>query len=975
MGLSIAPIVGRVQELELLDGALSDLSRGLWTAVELVGEPGIGKTRLLDELTRRADRRGALVLSGSASELERDLPFWVFVSALDDYVRGLDPRVLDVLEAEDRAELAHVLPALLGLVPSTVEPVAPQRYRTHRAVRALLERVAATRPLVLILDDLHWADPASVELLGALLLRPPQAAVLVALARRPDRPQERLTAELDRAHGAKILARVGLGALTRSEADELLGSSISGAVASALYGESGGNPFYLEQLARAPGRVLADPGAAPRLSPNLDVPPAVAATLAEELALLPETSHLVLRGAAVVGDPFEPELAAAAAGVSETIALAAVDELTRFTLVRRTDVPRRFRFRHPLVRRAVYDAAPAGWRLSAHERSAAALASRGASAAERAHHVERAARKGDQGAVSTLREAGEATAHRAPESAARWFSGALRLLRDDAPVEDRVELLLARAQALAGCGHFTEGYAALLESIDLVPAEALALRVRLTTACAGMEHLLGHHAMAHNRLAAALDSLQDTASPEAAALMMELAVDGVYRLEFSQIAAQAGQALDTARPLGNQALVATAAAARAWGTALGGFVPAAQAYHSEAAALVDDLSDHELALRLDSAVHLAGAELYLDLFDSAGGHAERVIAVARATGQPAFIPFAFMILAWVRMLRGELADGAETLDGAIEESRLLGNSQSLAGLLLNRSLTALAEGDLQLAVATARESVQLTGGMDDGLIPAAATLSLAAALLESGDPGLGEAVDLMVRRCGGPGLPSMPGGSFRAKWLELLTRCWLALDRRADAERAAAHAQAIVAPMGGLHMAAAMAERAAAAVALDGCDPHEAARRALASASAADQVGIPVEAALSRILAGRALASADQGDRAVVELEHAAAALRASGASRYRDAAELELRRLGRHVHRRTARGATGAGGVQSLTRREREVADLVVDRRTNAEIAEALFLSPKTVETHLRHIFHKLDVTSRATVARAIESTLRHPG
>src|SRR5919112_1907835 len=327
MGLSIAPIVGRVQELELLDGALSDLSRGLWTAVELVGEPGIGKTRLLDELTRRADRRGALVLSGSASELERDLPFWVFVSALDDYVRGLDPRVLDVLEAEDRAELAHVLPALLGLVPSTVEPVAPQRYRTHRAVRALLERVAATRPLVLILDDLHWADPASVELLGALLLRPPQAAVLVALARRPDRPQERLTAELDRAHGAKILARVGLGALTRSEADELLGSSISGAVASALYGESGGNPFYLEQLARAPGRVLADPGAAPRLSPNLDVPPAVAATLAEELALLPETSHLVLRGAAVVGDPFEPELAAAAAGVSEVTALAAVDEL------------------------------------------------------------------------------------------------------------------------------------------------------------------------------------------------------------------------------------------------------------------------------------------------------------------------------------------------------------------------------------------------------------------------------------------------------------------------------------------------------------------------------------------------------------------------------------------------------------------------------------------------------------------------
>ena len=94
--------------------------------------------------------------------------------------------------------------------------------------------------------------------------------------------------------------------------------------------------------------------------------------------------------------------------------------------------------------------------------------------------------------------------------------------------------------------------------------------------------------------------------------------------------------------------------------------------------------------------------------------------MARATGQPAFIPFAFMLLAWVRMLRGELADGAETLDAAIEESRLLGNDQSLAGLILNRSLTALAAGDLELAVSTAREAVDLTRDMDAGLVPAAA---------------------------------------------------------------------------------------------------------------------------------------------------------------------------------------------------------------------------------------------------------------
>ena len=186
MGLSAAPLVGRVAELAHLEHALSEVTRGRWGALDLVGEPGIGKTRLLEELRDHADRRGALVLSGSGSELERDLPFWVFVNALDDFVRALDPRLLEQLDGEVRADLAHVLPALVGRETGRTAPLAHERYRTHRAVRELLERLTATRPLVLILDDLHWADPASVELIGSLLRRPPDAAVLVALALRPD---------------------------------------------------------------------------------------------------------------------------------------------------------------------------------------------------------------------------------------------------------------------------------------------------------------------------------------------------------------------------------------------------------------------------------------------------------------------------------------------------------------------------------------------------------------------------------------------------------------------------------------------------------------------------------------------------------------------------------------------------------------------------------------------------------------------
>ena len=303
--------------------------------------------------------------------------------------------------------------------------------------------------------------------------------------------------------------------------------------------------------------------------------------------------------------------------------------------------------------------------------------------------------------------------------------------------------------------------------------------------------------------------------------------------------------------------------------------------------MVDGLSDQDLAQRLDSAIHLAGAELYLDRFVESGVHAERVVSVARATGQPAFVPFAFMLLAWVRMLRGDLADGAETLDEAIEEARLLGNDQSLAGLLLNRSLTALATGDLVLAVRTAREAVDLTREADAGLIPSAATLALCGALLESGDPGLEDAVALMVNRCGGPALPFMPGGSFRAKWLELLTRSSLALDRQGDAERAAACAEEVAVSMGRLRMATAMAERARAAVDLETGNLPQAARRALTSAAAADEVGIPVEAALSRSLAGHALTRIGEPDRAAAEFTTAAAALDACGARRYRDAAEL----------------------------------------------------------------------------------------
>ena len=132
------------------------------------------------------------------------------------------------------------------------------------------------------------------------------------------------------------------------------------------------------------------------------------------------------------------------------------------------------------------------------------------------------------------------------------------------------------AAALAATGQFADGHRALLESIELVPEESVALRVRLTTACAGVEHLMGRHEQAHARLATALRSLPDSDAPEAVALMIELAVDGFYRMDYESMRRWAGRALTAARPLGDRPLTAAAVAVLAQAHALTGAIAEAE---------------------------------------------------------------------------------------------------------------------------------------------------------------------------------------------------------------------------------------------------------------------------------------------------------------------------------------------------------------------------------------------------------------
>jgi ATP/maltotriose-dependent transcriptional regulator MalT len=958
--------VGRADEVACLERILDELDRGCPGAIEVAGEPGIGKSRLLKEFAARAGARGYLVLSGAASEFEYDLPFSVFVDALDEYVAGLEPDRLAALGDAVQAELAHVFPSLSALAAGHEVALQAERYRSHRAVRALLEHLAHTLPLVLVLDDFHWADSASVELLGALLRRQPAAAVLTAVALRPRQTPERLAITLERAHRSAAVTRVGLGALTLDEARQFLGERFDVARAALLYQESGGNPFYLEQLARSPPRAPQFTAAPEATLTGLDVPAAVAASLAEEFTLLSDAGRLVLEGAAVAGDPFEPELAAAAAATSEAAGLHAVDELLGLDLIRTTDVPRRFRFRHPLIRRAVYEATAAGWRLGAHERCAEALTARGASAAARAHHVERSGRQGDLAAVAVLREAGEATARLAPESAARWFGGALRLLPQTAPAEDRVELLLARSWALAAAGRFTDSHEAALEAVALVPGQPSPLNTNVATACASVERFLGRYEHAHARLVRALRLLPEPASVERAELLIELTLNEWYRSRYEAMRDWAVPAVGAAKETGDAALIAAAAVMPAFADAMTGPAEAARSRRAQAAALVDELTDDELSLRPDAAGWLAIAEVYLDLYAEADAHASRALRLARLGGQGDPLHRLYPVLPRVWYVRGKLAEAAELLDGAIEAARLLGSPPALAGNLFNRSVVALAADEVDIALATAEESVELARDLDEGFVTAWAAARLAAVLFETGQPG--RAIELLLGRAGGEELALIPGG-WRAYWLELLTRCWLALGRPSEAGRAAAGAEVMAAAVQ-LPLAATWAGRAVAAVALDAGDAALAAERALASADAADAAGAPIEAALSRMIAGRALAETGEKDHAVAELQRAAAELDACGACRYRQSAERELGKLGHRPHRRTRPGKGNGAGIESLTGRELQVAHLVVDRKTNSQIAAELFLSQKTVETHLRNIFHKMDVTTRADLARAVERT-----
>ena len=454
------PLVGRDTELAVLRQELAAARAGGGRVVAIAGEPGIGKTRIVDEAAAEAGARGAAVVRGRADEESRAYGPWrAALRPLVAAASGVPARVLaDVrrLTGDGRSPEAAAAQASDG---------EEERLRMFDAVAALVRGAAAERPLFIAIEDVHAADRSSFLLLRHLLEAASEARLLIVLTYRAEDlgGGHPLAAVLEEVERDRRLTRVALHGLSEADVARFLPpeAKVAPAALRGLHERTAGNPFFLRELVRLlveRGELGGDGATLPAL-----VPARVREVVGRRLEPLEPATREVLAIAGVVGRPFTIAGVARVGGLGrEDVAQALQPALAGHLVEARPDAPGRFGFSHAIVRDAVYDELPPAQRARLHASAAAVLqesleAGGEATAAEAAQHALAAARCGADPQTAwelSLDAAREAAGLQAHAEAAAHYGGALEALELGAEVAlaERLETSFARAAATFAAG-------------------------------------------------------------------------------------------------------------------------------------------------------------------------------------------------------------------------------------------------------------------------------------------------------------------------------------------------------------------------------------------------------------------------------------------------------------------------------------------------------------------------------------------
>ncbi|MEV4064216.1 ATP-binding protein [Nonomuraea dietziae] len=912
------PLRGREPELLLLRDRLRDLRRGHGGAVLIEGAPGAGKSRLLAEVADLAAAGSLRVRAGAGAQDGHAVPF---APLLDALLAGPAPlvareRLLALSEAEE------------------------QRFWLLRELQHELERAASAAPLVILMDDLQWCDAATRSALRTLPARLSGRPILWVLAIR-----EQHQAGTARAWPAE---RIVLRPLS-TEAVALLAQDILQAVAEPVLLElarkADGRPLLLVELLngmREEGAITIQNGMA-HLTATGGIPMRFRSSIRQRLERLSPLARDSVRFVAMLGRDADVEVLAELLRCSPVDLMGPLQEALRADLL--TDLDGRLALRNDLVREAVRNSVPAAFKDLVRRQAVDVRLRGGAAAMEVAADLAEVAQPGDHEAVSLLRRAATDLAPTSPAAAAALSGRALELAPADHP--DRPALIAETAVLLWLTGHDDEARATAADALaGLLEPEGEA-QVRLSLARLSSQRSFAE-AVRQCRVALALPGLSETTLAHLLTLQA-LALIVAGDVEETGRAAEA--ALLAGGFCGNRAIEATAMA-----------VEATLSFHRTDWRHAFDRQDEAVRLATDAGIlhspWIPGPSWQSFLWSSAGeplrGLEEIDLALGRARAHGQVAAARMWSLYRVRMLldAGRLAGACAEAEAALTEEGATGNTADVtARYALGRS--ALYAGDRLGIAQLAADALRMTGD-EAPFVARAGSWMLALVADCDEDPARAMAHAAAAVALG-------PDGATGATPLDaaddvVFVRMALRAGDRESAVRMVRETEDRAGRNPEFPFLTAVAEHARGLLDDD---------VALLSRAAERFAGFPRPIVRASALedAGRTLAATDRR-AAVARLKTASELYEQAGA--LRDAARVR-RRLREAGIRRRGRKSGAARGWDGLTAAELQVVRHVAQGATNRQVAERLFLSPHTVNTHLRHAYTKLDVNSRVELTRLV--------